>query len=373
MKVILSVDALSPILTGIGRYTWALANGIPLQIGDKNIDFYRQNRWIRDPGMLLCEPVPKEAFKRPKRFFGVKPPNWLNAYSQKKACHDKVFHGPNYFVPACADRAVATVHDLSVFKFPYTHPIERIRHFEREFTASLSRVQHLITDSEATRQEVIDFLSWPPDKITAIPLGVGSNFKPKPAAALEIILAKFSLVAGRYGLSVSTLEPRKKIDHLISAYELLPDSLRQIYPLVLVGGAGWLSDALHERIDRLSAQGWLRYLGFVAEDDLPFLYAGARAFFFPSIYEGFGLPVLEAMASGTPVVASNCSSLPEVTKGAALLVNPDDIDAFKIAIEQCLLDDVWREGAIYKGFEVAHTYSWSRCVSETIDVYKKIA
>lgn len=268
---------------------------------------------------------------------------------------------------------MATVHDLSVFKYPETHPIERIRHFERDFKTSMARASHLITDSEATRGEVMEFLGWPAEKITAVHLGVSPQFAPASEIELEPCLSRYGLGFKRYALCVSTLEPRKKIVNLLQAYEGLPAAVREQYPLVLVGGAGWLSEALHATIDRLEAQGWLRYLGFVPEADLPALYAGAQAFVYPSIYEGFGLPVLEAMASGVPVVTSIFTSLPEVTQGAARLVDPDDIDALTSGIHASLCDEAWRATAIETGLAKARNFTWSRCVEQTIDVYRQVA
>lgn len=371
LKLVLSVEALSPHLTGIGRYTWELAQRLPMHSQLQDVRFYRGGRWIDQPASLLQEAPVAAPAKARKSFFRIKQPRWLRDWQTTARCRDRVFHGPNFFLPACAEAGVATVHDLSVFKYPETHPIERIRHFEREFKDSMARASHLVTDSEATRREVIEFLAWPEDKITAVPLGVSPQFAPASAAALAPCLAKHGLTFKRYALCVSTLEPRKKIANLLQAYECLPLQLRNQYPLVLVGGAGWLSEALHERIDRLAAQGWLRYLGFVPEADLPALYAGAHAFVYPSIYEGFGLPVLEAMASGVPVVTSIFTSLPEVTQGAALLVDPDDIDALTSAIQTSLSDEAWRATACETGLATARNFTWSRCVDRTIDVYRQ--
>ena len=367
------MEALAPVLTGIGRYAWELASRLPLHLGAGGVRYYRQGQWVRDPGLLLQAPVTTSGALPKKRRLRIKTPRWFKEHMMTRDCRGHVFHGPNYFLPPCTDIGVATVHDLSVFKFPETHPVARIRQFERDFTASVSRASHLITDSETTRLEVIDFLGWPAARITAVPLGVCSTFAPASAEATAVCLRKYGLVHGGYALCVSTLEPRKKIGNLLQAYQCLPPSLRQTTPLVLVGGAGWLSEALHQEIDRLSAQGWLHYLGFVPEVDLPALYAGARTFIYPSIYEGFGLPVLEAMASGVPVVTSNRTSLPEVTQGAALLMDPEDIDALAACIHKSLVDALWRATAITLGLAVARELSWDRCVAHTIAVYRGIA
>ena len=372
MNTILSVEALAPVLTGIGRYAWELASRLPQQAGVGQLRYYRQGQWVPDPALLLQTPSAGAGLGRKKSGFRIRAPRWLKDYGLTRACRDQVFHGPNYMLPRCVDIGVATVHDLSVFKFPETHPIERIRQFEREFGLSMARAAHLITDSEATRKEVIDFLAWAPEKITVVPLGVSSQFAPRSEAELAPCLAKYGLRHGGYALCVSTLEPRKKIANLLQAYQCLPQRLREQTPLILIGSRGWLSEELHQEIERLASQGWLRYLGFVPEADLPALYAGARMFIYPSSYEGFGLPVLEAMASGVPVVTSNRSSLPEVTKGAALLVDPDDIDALAVSIEAGLSDQPWRTAAIALGLTVAQGFTWDRCIEQTVRVYKNI-
>ena len=376
MKLVLSLEALSANLTGIGRYTWELAQRLPAHGLLENVLFYRNGRWVKEPRtLLLPKSEPAKVAKstaKPKWRFRLKQPRWLRDGRNWAACRGRVFHGPNFFLPACAEGGVATVHDLSVFKYPETHPADRIRQFERDFKASMGRAAHLITDSAATRQEVMDFLGWPGEKITAVPLGVSSQFAPVPPDVLAPVLSQYGLTVNRYTLCVSTLEPRKKVAHLLRAYQCLPQSLREQYPLVLIGGHGWLSEALHQEIDRLAAQGWLHYLGFLPEADLPALYAGARAFVYPSVYEGFGLPVLEAMASGVPVVASVFTSLPEITQGAALLLNPDDIDALARGIHTSLCNEDWRANAIDSGLAVAQTYSWDRCIEQTVAVYQKI-
>lgn len=365
MKLILSVEALSPPLSGIGRYTWELASRMGQLPGIEQVRYYRAGRWVADPATLLSEV--SSAHKH-----GFKFPRWAKDWYWRQAFRGEVFHGPNYFLPPDVENGVVTVHDLSVFKFPETHPMERVKEFDRLFQRTLDNVTHLITVSETARQEVINYLGWPAEKITAIYNGVSTFFAPRTSEELMPILSRHGLKYGSYLLCVSTIEPRKRIDALLDAYSRLPNTLQLAYPLVLVGDKGWRSESLHEMIDKGQRAGWLHYLGFIPEADLPALYAGARMFAYPSIYEGFGLPVIEAMASGVPVLTSDRSCLPEVSAGAAKLVNPDDIDALTVGLEEGLIDLEWREKAIALGLQVATRYDWAECMRQTAAVYEKV-
>jgi len=280
-----------------------------------------------------------------------------------------VYHSPNYFLPPYDGPSVATVHDLSIYRFPETHLPAARHYFELAFERSLRRADALITDSEAVRQELISDFSIDPRRVNAIPLGVDSAFRPRRPDELRPTLARYGLQAGGYVLSVATLEPRKKLDRLMAAYAQLPASLREEYPLVLAGASGWLNDHLRSAVEHGRAQGWLRYLGYVPQSDLPAMYAGARALAMISIYEGFGLPVLEAMASGVPVLTSSVSSLPEVAGGAALLVEPDDVTGVAEQLQRLLTDEPWRVHAIAAGLRRASELTWERCVRLTADAY----
>ncbi|MET3725061.1 alpha-1,3-rhamnosyl/mannosyltransferase [Sphingomonas trueperi] len=280
-------------------------------------------------------------------------------------------HGTNYFLPVQAETGVITVHDLSIYLHPETHPIERIRDFEKNFERSLDRAAHVITDSDATRRDLIAHLSYPAAKVSTIHLGVSERFRPQTREALERdLLRLFGRPVGDYILSVATFEPRKRIEAAILAHALYCDRTGKDIPLVLVGAKGWSNDRLHVLIEDEQRKGRLLMLGRVADADLPTIYAGARLFLYPSIYEGFGLPPIEAMACGIPTIVSDRSCLPEVTRGAAMMIDPDDIDRLSIGIERALKDDIWRDGAIRAGMAVAAHYSWARCIEKTVDVYR---
>ena len=244
---------------------------------------------------------------------------------------------------------------------------------QREIPKTLKRADFLIAVSEFARNEVIKYFGWPEHKIRATPLGVTPQYHPRTQLETQPVLAQLGLTHGRYTLCIATIEPRKNIDGILSAYRRLPDRVRRAYPLVLAGGSGWNNEATLKRIAQYQAQGWLHHLGYVPESELPLLLAGARSFVFPSFYEGFGLPVLEAMACGIPVVTSNRSSLPEVTQGAALLIEPEDIPALTEAIRISLEDETWRNAAIPASQQVAAGYSWETTARETADIYRLLA
>ena len=211
--------------------------------GIGRVRYFRAGEWVADPASLIGASIP--ARRRRFQF-----PRWARDCYWQYACHGQVFHAPNYFLPPYAENGVVTVHDLSVFKFPGTHPAERVKQFEKLFQQTLNIAAQLITDTEATRLEVMEYFGWPSEKITTVHLGVSSIFAPRSADELIPALNRFSLRPDGYVLCVSTIEPRKRIDALLDAYERLPVSLRASYPLVLLGDKGWRSEALHPRIDR---------------------------------------------------------------------------------------------------------------------------
>ena len=362
MRVTLCVDALGPQLTGIGRYTWELCRRLQAHSEISELHYYARRRLIDDPARLLRgQPI----------YPGHWPRRLLRRMQAKRVLNSTLAHGPNFFLPPEARTGVITVHDLSVLRFPETHPPARVEQFERLLTDSIIRVAHVITDTEMVRDEVIAEFSLRPDRVTAIPLGVDPTFRPLAGPELQVSLDKWGLSVRGYALCVATLEPRKKISELIQSWRLLPAPMREAYPLVIAGGTGWRNEGLLAEIASAEAEGWVRNLGFVANAPLPQLYAGAALFIYPSVYEGFGLPPLEAMACGTPVLASNRTCLAEVCADAANYFDPDDIEGTASLIECSLSDARWLDGARLRGLARSRQFSWERCVDKTVEVYRR--
>jgi alpha-1,3-rhamnosyl/mannosyltransferase len=363
LRVGFSADAISPERTGVGRYAFELATRLPQHPAVGSVTLLKGSSRFSSVDELLAGSRRRHPLaRRASRLLGRLAP---------KPRYD-VVHGPNYTVPEVGGHRVVTVHDLSVFRFPETHPAERVAAFERDFRTTVDTSDHLITDCETIREEVISFTGLPRNRVTAVPLGVSSAFRPQTAGKPNPLLAQLGLPGNGYGLTVSSLEPRKRIDRLLIAWRSLPLALRRRHPLVIAGAAGWRNEALHSAIENARDEGWVVPLGFVPEEQLPQLYAGASLFIYPSVYEGFGLPPVEAMASGVPALVAGGSCLAEVTRGAAMLVDPDDTDAFVQSIVRALEDEEWRRSAISSGIQVAAGYTWEACVDKTVDVYQRV-
>ena len=378
MKLILSVEPVRFPLTGIGRYTYELATRLQRSSEINDLQLFAGRRFLPSLPTAADQSDAVHGLKRlvQKNAVAVEAYRRLMPYLRKRALkghEDHLYHSPNYYLPPFAGTSVATFHDLSPFTWAHCHAPQIARFLQKELTLTLQRADALITDSHYTRQELADYFGWPIERIHAVPLASSPEFHPRSADSLREALARYGLQAGGYSLFVGTIEPRKNLETLLDAYGKLPVALRQRWPLILTGYHGWRSEAIHQRIAQAQQQGWARYLGFAASEDLPLLYAGARLFTFPSHYEGFGLPVLEAMSSGVPVVCSNSSSLPEVAGQAALMCAPGDVDGLSALLRQGLEDENWRLAAVQQGLTHAAGFSWERCAQATIEVYRKVS
>ena len=262
--------------------------------------------------------------------------------------------------------AVITVYDLSFYHFPERFPTLQRLYLSSQTRRSCRRARRIITISESSRQDVHLFFGVPLRKIDVVVPGVDPVYQPLPAATVQAFRQKHNL--DRFVLHVGTLQPRKNIPVLIEAMARLDDPELK---LVLVGGKGWLYDDIFRQVQAVGLAERVVFTGYVPDDDLPLWYNAAELLVFPSVYEGFGLPVLEAMACGTPVIAANSSSIPEAGGDAGLLFDHDDgetlVEQMTAVLTNADLQDTLRQ----QGLEHAQSFSWERAGRETAEVYQR--
>ena len=258
-----------------------------------------------------------------------------------------------------------TVHDLTGFLMPELHTRGNLT-AEKSFAELARRADGLIAVSEYTRQDAIRTLGLAPDKICTIHSGVADSFFDPPAALVDEVRTRYGLQRP-FLLFVGTIEPRKNVDMLLDAYESLPVSVREHYQLVVAGSIGWGLKGIRERLR------YVRYLGYVPERDLAPLTAAADVFVYPSLYEGFGFPIAQAMAAGVPVITSNVSSLPEVAGNAAILVDPRSQSELRAAMLRLLGSAELRRALGLAGREQARGYRWQICAAKSLDFFRRVA
>lgn len=259
--------------------------------------------------------------------------------------------------------------DLTPIRMPECHLPEHRDFWLKHFETIASNTGLVLTYSEHTRQEAIALLGLAPERVVAIPLGYGPEYHVLPRERVATALQPLGLEPGRYILNVGTQEPRKNHGVLFRAYAKLKDrGLVKGVPLVLSGGRGWLYEPMLEELSRLGLQEDVRYVGFV--DCLPELYNGAIVMVYPSFYEGFGLPPLEAMACGTPTIVSNASSLPEVVGSTGVCIDPSDADGLAESIARVLTDSAYRQSMSASGLMRASQFSWAICAKNMYAAYE---
>jgi glycosyltransferase involved in cell wall biosynthesis len=269
---------------------------------------------------------------------------------------------------------VVTVHDLGYLYFPETHPLRDRLYLDWSTRHSARAAAGVIADSESTKRDLVERYSIPPGKITVAYPGINPVLKPvHDPAALAAMRQQYQLPE-RYLLHVGTLQPRKNLSRLVSAYGRLRDQLPDPPALVLAGGKGWLYDDLFRQIEDLDLAGQVIFPGHVPPDhNLAAMYSAAQLYAFPSLFEGFGFPVVEAMRCQTPVVCSNTTSLPELAGDAALTVPPTDVDALAEALLRVLTDEGLRRGMVERGTVQATRFTWEACADAVWGVLERAA
>jgi glycosyltransferase involved in cell wall biosynthesis len=282
-----------------------------------------------------------------------------------------LFHGMLNIAPFVSPvPTVITIHDLAFIRFPQTFRAYNRTYLDMATRISARRAHMILAVSEHTKREVVEILGVPPERVVVTHDAARVQFKPQPAARITAFRQRKSLPE-RFLLYVGTLEPRKNLITLLEAYSKIADTVR--IPLIVGGGKGWMYAAVFKRLAELGLQDKVHFVGYIDEEDLPLWYAAATVFVFPSIYEGFGMPPLEAMACGTPVVTSNSSSLPEVVGDAGIMVPPTDTDALAAALVQMLQDDTLRQTCRERGIQRARSFSWRTTAEKTRKVYEQVA
>jgi glycosyltransferase involved in cell wall biosynthesis len=283
-----------------------------------------------------------------------------------------LLHSLHYTRPVrlpCA--SVVTFHDMTFFLYPELHTRAKRLFFPQAIRVSARLADALIANSESTRQDVIRVLGISPEKIKTTQLGVNSAFRPiNDPVAKRKIAEKYDLPE-RFILYVGLIEPRKNLPLLISAYRRLLDS-GENYKLVLVGRYGWMYDELLKQMNNLDLEGMIHFTGYVSQEDLPLVYNLSSLFAYPTSYEGFGLPVLEAMACGVPVITTDVSSLPEIVGEAGILVPVNDVEALYGAMIEVLRDEDLRQEMTNKGILRAAKFSWEQTAKLTFQVYQQV-
>jgi glycosyltransferase involved in cell wall biosynthesis len=282
--------------------------------------------------------------------------------------HSTYVAPPNSPVPT-----VVTVHDVSFIRYPSSFSLRDRAMLSTAVPFSAHRAAAVIVPSRHAREEVVELLHLPADRVYVTPEACGAEFAPVAGPVRAAALARYG-VDGPYVLAVGNLQPRKNLPRLLRAWRMLrADGLLQGCRLVLAGGYHGRREPLDQLIADLSLAADVLLTGYVEHQDLPALYAGARVFVYPSLYEGFGLPVLEAMACGVPVACSRAASLPEVAGEAAALFDPTDTDALAATLGALLADDHLRAALVRRGLARCRRFSWRACALATLNAYQAAA
>jgi glycosyltransferase involved in cell wall biosynthesis len=368
LKILIdTIQLLSP-LTGIGRYAYEIAR--ELEQSDNSHEYlyyygYLSHNLIRPDDQLGAKKAKnliaghmfvKKAMRKA-----------LSVYTGIMAPKVDIYWQPN-FIPEPGIRArktIISVHDFSFLHHPTWHPRERIEYFKANFWKQVPQANRIITGSEYTRREIIKILGFDPARIHVIHHGVRHDvFRPLDKTEISNLD-----LPERYIFAVGSIEPRKNLTGLLKAYNMLPEPTKKVYKLVLAGPVGWNNEEITRMIKEERDN--VVYLGYLSDHDLAIAYNLASIFVYPSFYEGFGIPPLEAMACGTPVVASNASSIPEVCGEAALYADPKNSEELADRIWLLLNDSELRQRLRLRGLERAETFSWQRSAARHLAVFNE--
>jgi glycosyltransferase involved in cell wall biosynthesis len=371
MSIYLDVSAAVHRRAGLGRYAESLARAMAPYLKGRLALFYNREQGVEPLDGLTHLPTRTVAL-------GYKPWRmlvWLGQLARipfnRLVPDASLFHAAEHLLLPLRDvPTVLTIHDLIFHHLPEHHkPLNR---WYLSWTLPLycRRADHVIAVSEATRRDLVTRYALPPAKVTVVPEAADPRFRPQPPEVVTVARARYDLPED-YVLYVGTIEPRKNLTRLLHAWGPLYRA-GEAPPLVIVGKRGWLLGDFDAALAQSPAHEGVHLLGYVRDGDLAALYTGAMAFVFPSLFEGFGLPPLEAMACGTPVACADASSLPEVVGDAALRFDPTDEDAIAAALRRLVNDPDLRQDLRARGLRQAARFSWDRAARETLAIYDSL-
>jgi len=356
---------------GIGRYAGSLARALVEQRPGRMAIFYNRGRATAAPVGLGT--TPSQTIRA-----GYKPWRmavWLGQRAglgfNRLVPGAELFHATEHLLPPLGDLpTVLTVHDMIFKRFPEHQKRLNFWYLNATMPLYCQRVGAIITVSQASKRDIVADYGLDPDKITVIYEAASPEFRPAAKGHVDQVLSRYGL-PGHFLIHVGTIEPRKNLSRLVEALRGLRNAGLSI-PLVVVGGRGWLYDDFFRRLESLQMGDAVLFPGFVPDDDLAVLYSAAAATVMPSVYEGFGLPILESMACGTPVLASSSASLPELGGEAARYFDPYDVAAMTGCIREVWVDADLRREMARQGLEQAAKFSWARAAAETLTVYDRL-
>ena len=375
MKIVIDTIPLLSPLTGVGSYIYHIAQSLgaidPINDYTYFYGYYSRNlhAYYNENKKILYQA--KELLSKMPIVGGLaanKLGRFVNAVSQRSF---DLYFEPNFIpINIKSHRTVVTIFDFSVILYPEWHPKRRIRYFKKNFWKNLERADRIIVISDYIKKEAVSF-RLPEERLKTIHLGYDREvFKTYPPQDLQSIRKKYSL-PDHFMLFVGSIEPRKNLENLVRAYISLDKGIRKDIKLVLAGFRGWENKEIMALLREVKSD--VLYLGYLPDTELGELYNLATLFIYPSIYEGFGLPPLEAMACGCPVVVSNAASLPEVCGDAAYYVDPRDVNSIAGGIAKVLSDETLRRSLIARGLERAKLFSWEQAAKKHLEVFEDAA
>ena len=375
MKLLVNLSSLNHPLTGIGEYTLNLVKEMLDDDQVQDIKGIRSSRYLDrhqisvliaalEQGHQTDQPLTRYLKKMSRlKLIARIARKAINAYREisfrfyRNMLKHYIYWEPNYICLNHQGVCVPTVHDLSHLICPQFHPKARVKYLKAELPRTLARAKHVIVVSQYTKQSVMEHFDLDDQQITVVPPSVKSEYHPRTASECAQLKKRLGLPEN-FILFVGTLEPRKNLQGLLLAYKLLSTELKSQYPLVLSGRKGWLLEDIEQILQPMLDSGEVIWLGYLNSKDLPALYSSATAFTYVSHFEGFGMPIAEAMACGTAVIASDNTAMKEASGGAVCIVSPHSIGSIAQGMRKVLLDSSYRIECETKGLEISKNRSW---------------